>query len=254
MDQESRPVPLTAEEIERRFRSVPVVVTRPLVRGGLKTLSVFRRFGWTSVGATELLDLEPPLVFAANHLSHVDTAAIMDTLPRPIRSRTAVAAALDVFGPSSTGRSLRNDAMQLIVAAGFHAFAFDRHGPPLRSIRTSTQLIRQGWNLLLYPEGTRSRTGKMAPFKAGVGLLARYTRRPVVPIHVSGGRDVLPNGTFLPRPARMIVRYGSPMRIHDGESPLEFSLRVQRQVFMLGGLPVPPEPAGDPATVLSPEP
>ena len=140
MDQESRPVPLTAEEIERRFRSVPVVVTRPLVRGGLKTLSVFRRFGWTSVGAADLLDLEPPVVFAANHLSHADTAAIMDTLPRPIRSRTAVAAALDVFGPSSTGRSLRNEALQLIVAAGFHAFAFDRHGPPLRSIRTSTSV------------------------------------------------------------------------------------------------------------------
>ncbi|MHC4992915.1 MAG: hypothetical protein ACYTGC_18230, partial [Planctomycetota bacterium] len=140
MNPDETPRSLSCSQIERRFRSFPVVVTRPLVRGGLRGLGVVRRYSWTAEGAETLRGLKGPLIFAANHLSHADTAAIMGTLPHGIRRRTAVAAALDVFGPSSKGRTFRNECLQLIVAAGFHAFAFDRHGPPMRSIRSSVQL------------------------------------------------------------------------------------------------------------------
>ncbi|MHC5002581.1 MAG: lysophospholipid acyltransferase family protein [Planctomycetota bacterium] len=219
-----------AAEIEHRFSSAPVVMTRPLIMGGIRMLRTARRFGWSAEGLETLREIEPPVVFAANHLSHSDTAAILGTLPRCLRSRTAVAAALDVFGPSSKGRSFRNEALQLLVAAGFHAFAFDRHGPPLRSIRTSVDLIRHGWSLLLYPEGTRSRSGAMGPFKAGVGVLARFTRRPVVPVYVEGGQDVLPHGVLMPRPGRIVVRYGQPLTYRDGESPDAFVTRLREQV------------------------
>ena len=47
----------------------------------------------------------------------------------------------------------------------------------------------------------------LAPFKTGVSVLARFTKRPVVPVHVSGGREVLPHGQFLPRPGPVRVRY-----------------------------------------------
>ncbi len=233
MDDRGRPAPLTAEEIERRFSSVPVRLTRPAILTGIKAMAVACRCGWDAVGAEKLLELEPPLVFAANHVSHPDTAAILGTLPRSIRSRTAVAAALDVFGPSEKRRTLRNEGLQLLVSAGFHAFAFDRHGPPLRSIRTSTQLIKNGWNLLIYPEGTRSRTGQMGRFKAGIGVLARFSGRPVVPIYVDGGRRVLPYGAFLPRSARMTVHYGLPLHYLDGESPTDFAERLREEVCHL---------------------
>ena len=116
------------------------------------------------------------------------------------------------------------------MAAGFHAFAFDRHRSPLRSIRTAAELIENGWNLLLYPEGTRSRTGKMAQFKAGVGVLARFTQRPVVPIHVAGGRAILPCGATIPRPGRLTVRYGKPVFFEQGESTAQFTQRIQDSV------------------------
>ena len=222
----------TAEEVERRFRSPAVVVTRPAIIGGVRMLRFARRFGWETNGIEHLNGIQKPLLFAANHQSHVDTAAILGTLPRSMRNRTAVAAALDVFGSPDNGASpsFKRECLQLVVAAGFHAFAFDRHGTPLRSLRTAAQLVRNGWNLLLYPEGTRSRTGKMGPFKPGVGVLARFTQQPVIPVHVSGGRQVQPSGQTVPGRGRLTVRYGLPLLYQPGESPLAFTERLREAV------------------------
>ena len=147
-----------------------------------------------------------------------------------------MAAALDVFGPDTNNgmrRRVGKDLLQFVVGAGFHAFAFDRFGPPLRSVRTSVQLIRNGWSLLLYPEGTRSKDAQIGAFKAGVGLLARFTERPVIPVCVSGGEQVLPYGKFMPRSARIQVRYGSPMYYEAKDTPITFAARVEEQVRML---------------------
>ncbi len=219
----------TVDEIERGFRTPAVVVTRPIILGGIGALRAARNFNWRAVGAENLKSVRQPLILAANHQSHADTAAILGTLYRPIRERTVVAAALDVFGNGGVP-SLKRRYLQLVVAAGFRAFAFDRHGPPLPSLRTATQLIRNGWNLLLYPEGTRSRTGQIATFKAGISVLARFTRRPVVPVRVDGGRRILPCGAFLPRSGRITVRYGRPLFYGRGDTLESFAARVREHV------------------------
>lgn len=231
----------SAEEIEHRLRSWPVLTLRPAVWAALGVLSIVRRFHWSAHFESDLMRFDGPgggpLIFAANHRSHADTSAILDTMPPRICKKTVVAAALDVFGPDTRNgwkRRMQKNALQLVTAAGFHAFAFDRHGPPLRSVRTSTQLIKSGWHLLLYPEGTRSRTGELGPFKPGVGVLARFTGRPVVPVHVDGGEVMLPYGRFMPGPGHVRVRYGEPMIFQKGDCPVEFSARVRDNVKALG--------------------
>lgn len=227
----------SADEIERRLRSWPVLTVRPMVWASVGVLSLVRRFSWSAHFECDLMRFDGPLIFAANHRSHVDTGAILDTMPPKVCKRTVVAAALDVFGPDTCNglrRRLSKSALQLITAAGFHAFAFDRHGPPLRSVRTSTQLIKNGWHLLLYPEGTRSRTGEMGPFKAGVSVLAKFTGRPVIPVHVDGGEISQPFGRFLPGPGHIRVRYGEPMFFRKGDDLSEFTLRVAEEVRQLG--------------------
>ena len=221
--------PPTADDIERGFRTPTVVVTRHLILGGIGALSTARSFGWRAVGLENITSTPRPFILAANHQSHADTAAILGTLPRSIRERTVVAAALDVFG-NGGAPSLKRWSIQLVAAAGFHAFAFDRHGPPLRSLRIARQLIRNGWNLLLYPEGTRSRSGHLGPFKAGVSVLARFTRRPLIPVHVDGGRQVLPCGAFMPRPGRITVRYGRPLFYGRGDTLDGFAAKVRELV------------------------
>jgi 1-acyl-sn-glycerol-3-phosphate acyltransferase len=237
MTDELRDKAPSAEEIEARFGSPAVLALRPFLWAALYGLGFARRFGWKGQFDQDLLETDGPLIFASNHRSHADTAAILGTLPQSICRRTAVAAALDVFGPDSNNglkRKLSKDCLQLITAAGFHAFAFDRQGPPLRSVRTSVQLIRNGWNLLLYPEGTRSRDRQMSQFKAGVGVLAKFTRRPVVPVFVDGGESILPYGQFLPQAGFAIVRYGQPLLFQADDTPNSFADRLQEAVRVLG--------------------
>ena len=95
-------------------------------------------------------------------------------------------------------------------------------------------MIRNDWSLLLYPEGTRSRKGRLQEFKAGAALLAKSTGRPVVPIHVNGGRTVLPVDALVPRPGVITVRFGKPMQFEKGESSADFIARLRDTVAMLG--------------------
>jgi 1-acyl-sn-glycerol-3-phosphate acyltransferase len=227
-----------ADAILKRFRHPAVLALRPVLLGGIALLGTVRRYRWTSYGSDKLAQLEQPLILASNHCSHADTAAILGTLPYKVRRQTCVAAALDVFGPAAyvhnrTFKAFKRACLQIIVAAGFRAFAFDRLGPPLRSIRTAEKLLEQNWNLLLYPEGTRSRTGEMAEFKPGVGLLAKKTGRPVVPGHVFGGSDILPCKALIPRPGQAIVRFGRPLYRAPDESPVKFTRRIEEQVRKL---------------------
>lgn len=223
----------SAEEIERKFHSFRVLATRPMIWAAIETLKFTRGFNWKGHFEHDLTTIDGPMIFAANHSSHTDTAAILDTLPPKICKHTAVAAALDVFGPDKTGglrRRASKSALQFVVASGFHAFAFDRLGPPLSSVRTSVQLIRNGWNLLLYPEGTRSKTGEIGTFKPGVALLAKFTGRPVIPIHVEGGDAILPYGVFMPQPAKALVRFGVPLLYLPDDTPLSFTSRLEQRV------------------------
>jgi 1-acyl-sn-glycerol-3-phosphate acyltransferase len=247
-----------APEIERRFRSPAVRIARPVIHAGIAGLGFLRGFGWTGHGLEHLDAVDGPVILAANHLSHADTAAILGTLPPARRRRTCVAAALDVFGPAAKGgaKAIKRECLQIIVAAGFHAFAFDRHGPPLRSMRTAVDLIRRDWSLLLYPEGTRSRTGALGPFKSGVAVLAKKSGRPVVPVHVSGGPSILPCGRTMPCRGHATVQFGQPLRPARGEGGAEFLERLRQRVIALGAAasaPVAPAlPAIGPGNVGEP--
>lgn len=226
----------SAEDIERRFNGVTIRSLRPLTLATIEALKLARRFRWEAAFEHDLHRVGAPAIFAANHRSHADTAAILGTLPAFVRHRTVVAAALDVFGSDNGGglkRKVSKDCLQLLVGAAFHAFAFDRFGPPLRSVRTSVQLIRNGWSLLLYPEGTRSRDGRLNPFKPGVGLLARFTDRPVIPVFVDGGDVVLPYCGFMPQSGRVRVHYGAPLWYQPDDTPLGFAAKVEERVRAL---------------------
>lgn len=232
-----------ADEVERDFAALGTRLLRPAIVSSLFAVTTARRIGWIA---------EPPLaawsggpvILAANHESHVDTPAILWTLPPALRRRTAVAAASDTFGFEAERRGgpgpLARWALRRLVTAGFRAYPFDRRSAAPASLELSAELIRRGWSLLMFPEGTRGR-GEMQRFKPGIGWLARETGAPVVPVHVRGGRRVLPPGAFRPRPGRVVVRYGTPLEHADGADPEAFTAAVERAVRALAG-GVPPDP------------
>jgi long-chain acyl-CoA synthetase len=162
------------------------------------------------VGREVLDGLEGPVLFAANHVSHFDTPLLLGALPARWRARTAVAAAQDYFFKRPPGR----------VTAGlvFNAFPLSRTAnlwPPLEQFGF---LAARGWSVLLFPEGTRSPTGELQPFKGGIGVLAVELGIAVVPIRTEGLAAVLPKRSRWPRRGWCAVRFGAPVRF-GAETP-----------------------------------
>jgi 1-acyl-sn-glycerol-3-phosphate acyltransferase len=174
--------------------------------------------------------LRPPVVLVANHSSHLDTPTILRALPRPWRQRTAVAAAADYF--------YRSRAVANFVALIFNTVPIAREGGGVGSGATEhvDRLIDQRWNLLLFPEGTRSRDGRIGRLRSGAAALAAQHDISIVPIFVKGTHEAMPpghnwprrlRGRFLSRRHRVEVHFGEPIRAAEGESRSEVMERVR---------------------------
>jgi 1-acyl-sn-glycerol-3-phosphate acyltransferase len=159
------------------------------------------------VTGADTLPAEGGFIIAANHSSHADTAVIFTALPKALRERFVAGAAQDYF--------FRGGPQQFFSRTLFNAIpiARDRRGgqDPLRH---ASRALREGYALLLYPEGTRSKDGTIGPFRGGIGrLIAEFPGTPVVPVFVEGTRRVMPKGVVIPRPFKVAVHFGAPMQI-----------------------------------------
>jgi 1-acyl-sn-glycerol-3-phosphate acyltransferase len=221
--------PPDADAILKQFRSPTTRCCRFFLLILLRLVKSVQRVRWEATGLTEFSQNDAPVIFASNHQSHVDTHVITHTLPKEFRCRTAVAAAFDHFADRD-GNSLKKRFIQFFVAALWHAFGIERIKSPLRSIRTMQDLLARGWSLVIYPEGTRSRSGEIGTFKGGLALLAKKSGRPVVPIYIEGGLHVLPEATYIPRSGTIRVSYGKPLHFEDSESSKEFMARIETAV------------------------
>jgi 1-acyl-sn-glycerol-3-phosphate acyltransferase len=181
-----------------------------------------------ATGRRKLARIKGPVILVANHTSHIDTPVILAALPRRLRKRTAVAAAADYF--------YRNKLVAALVSLIFNTVPMDRKGGGLGKQATDhlDRLLDDGWNLLVYPEGTR-RGGGAGRMRKGAAVLANRHKLPVVPIRVSGTRAVMPPGRFWPRRLhgkviskrhRVQVSFGEPIKPADDAGAM--TERVQR--------------------------
>jgi 1-acyl-sn-glycerol-3-phosphate acyltransferase len=176
-------------------------------------------------GADRLLGIEAPVVFVANHSSHLDTAVILEALPPEWRRRTTVAAAADYFF----------DAWWRAVGSAliFNTFPIERRAG--MNARTLERLLDEGWNILVFPEGTRSPDGWTRQFRPGAAYLASGKAVPIVPIAVVGSFAAMPKGQGWPSSGRPVVRicFGAPMSAKPGEEPRAFNARLHDAVAHL---------------------
>jgi 1-acyl-sn-glycerol-3-phosphate acyltransferase len=187
--------------------------------------------------------LTPPVIFVANHSSHLDTPTILRAIPRKWRNRTAVAAAADYFYKK---RWTANG-----VALLFNTVPLGRNGGGLDTGATDhvDRLIGQRWNLLMFPEGTRSRDGEIGKIRSGAAVIAARNNIDIVPIYVSGTHDAMPPGQNWPRrkPGRLRtrrhkveVRFGVPIAPR-AESERREVMDEVRAFWERKGLPAEPE-------------
>ena len=176
-------------------------------------------------GDEQLVDVEAPVIFAANHASHVDTPLLLACLPLRFRHRTVVAAAADYF----FDRRWKADAFSFLLGA----IPIERTKVNRRSADLAAELLAEDWNLVIFPEGGRSPDGWAQEFRGGAAYLASRTGRPVVPVHLDGTRHILPKGGGAIRRTRTTVTFGTPLWPAEGEDARRFSARIEAAVATL---------------------
>jgi 1-acyl-sn-glycerol-3-phosphate acyltransferase len=169
--------------------------------------------------------LDRPVILASNHASHADTPLLLYALPDRVREQTVVAAAEDYW--------YRRPWLGRAVALWLNTFPFSRTGGAQAVLHHSSMLLKSGWNLLMYPEGTRSPDGGLREFRPGVGFLAIETHTPVVPMHVRGSHRIMPKGRGYPLPAPVQIRIGKPLTAVRGEGSRAFTKRIESAVEAL---------------------
>ena len=165
-------------------RRYPVRLARAMVMDNLARPAARVLAPATVRGLEHLQHVEGPVIFASNHLSHMDTPLLLTTLPVEFRHRTVVAAASDYFFDRTWKAVLSSFTLATIP--------IERSKVNRKSGDTAAELIEDGWNLVIFPEGGRSPDGWTQPFTAGAAYLARRTGRPVVPVYLHGTRHVQP--------------------------------------------------------------
>ncbi|MGH8870221.1 MAG: lysophospholipid acyltransferase family protein [Actinomycetes bacterium] len=207
-------------------RTPPARVARHgIQRYGLRPLV------WTETrprveGLDRLESLGSPVVFVANHASHLDAPLVLCSLPPTWAARTAVGAAADYFFDAGWRAAA--------TALAFNAFPVERHGGGAQG-RTAVELMRDGWSLLLFPEGTRSADGWMSGFRQGTARLCVTLGVPAVPVAIRGSYAAMPRGRGWPRPGRLpvSVRFGSPVRPEPDEDVAAYSERLRHDLTRL---------------------
>jgi 1-acyl-sn-glycerol-3-phosphate acyltransferase len=196
-----------------------------ILRFGFKPL-VWAQTEPTVEGLDNLERVEPPVLFVANHASHIDTPLFLCSLPLSWRSKTAVAAAADYFFDVWWRAAT--------TALVFNTFPIERTGGK-RATNTARQLIGEGWSVLVFPEGTRSRDGWLGRWRHGAARLAVEYGLPVMPVALRGTYAAMPKGRSWPLKGRLpvSVRFGPPEIPEKGEDFRSMSKRMQQALARL---------------------
>jgi long-chain acyl-CoA synthetase len=180
-----------------------------------------------------------PVMYAANHQSHMDTPAIYAALPGGLRYWVAPAMAKEFFAPhfgltaAPWYQRWLSGLSFLMACQCFNAFPLPQRTNPRAAFRYMREMLDEGHSLLIYPEGQRTDDGPMVPFKRGVGTLAIHLGLPIIPIRIEGLEWVYPKK--VPFPVRGPVRVAFGAAIHAGDDDAEtLTARVEAAVHAMG--------------------
>ncbi len=149
--------------------------------------------------------LRGPVIVVSNHTSHVDTAVLLSALG---------AFAHHSHPTAATDYWFRNRMIAWLLHSLLGGIPFDRHAKNVpRAIALPAQVLRNGHSLIFYPEGTRSSSATMRPFRSTVGLLALASAAPILPAYITGADRALPKGSRSVRHYPVHVKFGDRMPI-----------------------------------------
>ncbi|MCH8611683.1 lysophospholipid acyltransferase family protein [Arsenicicoccus dermatophilus] len=175
-----------------------------IVHSVLKPLSfaIYR----PTVEGIEHVPTAGPVIIASNHLSFIDSVVIPLASPRQV----GFLAKAEYFTGTSLSGRLRKEFFEAVGA-----IPVDRDSPRAAQDSLAAQLavLRAGGATGIYPEGTRSRDGRLYAGRTGVAWLALEAQCPIMPVGLLGTQDIQPVGARFPRLADVTVRFGEPVQV-----------------------------------------
>ena len=222
----------TLVERLRRFPREPSTIVYGLRSASALIIRAWLRlyFRFEIVGQ-ENLRTNRSFILVANHASHLDTLCLLAALPLRKLHRAFTAAAADYFFESMP--------RTLLAAVVINALPFGRQARARQSLSNCSELLAHPGNvLIIFPEGTRSRTGATQKFKSGIGALVAGRDVTVLPCYLDGAFRAWPKGRRLPRPTKVRLIVGEPhnyaSRSADRMDLATIASELQRAVTELG--------------------
>lgn len=182
------------------------------------------------IGA-EHLPPGPPCVLVGNHTSHLDALCLGAALPGPLARHAVALAAGNVFFGTA--------ASATFAAAALNALPIWRDSTSHDDLAfLRTRLSEDGMVFILFPEGTRARDGVMGRFRPGLGAFVAGSAIPVLPCHLAGAFTCWPATRRAPRPGKLRLRIGAPLRFDavadDREGWKQVAFAAEQAVRALG--------------------
>src|SRR4051812_26294609 len=153
-------------------------------------------FGWTAYNR-ERVPKSGPVILASNHASFLDPPLVGIPLKRPLN----YLARETLFRYPGVGTTLRS----------WQAVPVDREGGGGAGLKAILDRLLRGGAILLFPEGTRTRDGKLQPGRSGIGLAVIKSNAPVIPVRVFGTYEAYGRHLRVPRRHPVAVKYGHPL-------------------------------------------
>jgi long-chain acyl-CoA synthetase len=189
------------------------------------------------IGRERLKDFHGPALIISNHIAQIDIGFLMAALPMRFRNRLGVAMQGEKLKamryPPKNWFFLKRWWEQLqyaLTAAFFNVFSLPQRSKYRESFRFAGQLADRGYSVVIFPEGRRTETGEMSPFRSGIGLLATQLNLPIIPMRIDGLFPFKIAKKHYAPPHAVQVRIGDPVRFEPTADPEEIAKELQRIV------------------------
>ena len=197
--------------------------------------------GWPKIrGKEHLRTLRAPIVFICNHVTMVDHALILFALPWRFKTKVAIAQDGELLRelrhpPKEIGLFMRllYRLQYFSIVLFFNVFSMPQKSGFRRSFNFAGEMIDGGYNLMVFPEGERTKHGEMNPFRTGSGLLIKELDAQVVPIRIDGLWKLKQADRHIARPGEISVIVGQPMHYSNDDEPEQIARDLAQRVEAL---------------------
>ena len=189
------------------------------------------------IGLEQLSKVKGPALLISNHVTHVDGPLILSVLPVRWRMRLAIAMSGEYlrdwrYPPATFGwfARFKKRSAYVLGASLFHVFSLPRQSGFRQSFAYAGEAMDKGYSVLIFPEGTETKDGRLQSFRAGIGLLASEVNVPVIPIKLRGLFELKKKRQFFVRPGVVSVTFGEPIIFAHGTTPAEITKVLEGRI------------------------